>query len=81
MKHGSKTLVVLALAALMTLSAPAAFAGGNGWKVGSKVMVNWKGTWYKATVTAVKDGKWKIHYDGWANTWDEWVGKARIKGK
>jgi hypothetical protein len=49
-------------------------------KVGDKVQVEWHGSWYRATVIGVvaKD-KWKIHYDGYDDSWDEVVGPSRIK--
>jgi RNA binding activity-knot of a chromodomain len=47
--------------------------------VGSKVSVAWGGKWWPATVLAVKDDKYLIHYDGWASSWDEWVTTARMK--
>lgn len=56
-----------------------AAASGGGFKVGDAVEVNWKGAWYKASVMAVKGGKTKIHYDGYDNSWDEWVGLSRIR--
>jgi len=50
---------------------------------GEKVQVSWKGSWYPATVLEVgKDanlGKYKIHYDGYDASWDEWVGPDRMK--
>lgn len=48
--------------------------------VGDKVSVQWKGQWYPATVLKVDNNKCFIHYDGYASSWDEWVGPARIKG-
>jgi len=47
-----------------------------------KVQVEWKGKWYASTILEVgtgdKAGKYKIHYDGWGNEWDEWAGSERI---
>ncbi|MBN1187622.1 MAG: hypothetical protein JXB49_35435 [Bacteroidales bacterium] len=45
---------------------------------GDKVNVLWNGQVYASTVLEVKDGKFKIHYDGWGSEWDEWVGKERL---
>ncbi len=48
--------------------------------VGDPLQVNWKGAWYPARVIAVgKDRQVKIHYDGYDNSWDEWVGPSRYK--
>lgn len=46
---------------------------------GEKVMVEWHGAWYPSTVLQLGSNKWKIHYDGYSNSWDEWVGPNRIK--
>lgn len=47
--------------------------------VGDPVEVNWKGSWYPAHVISVGKNKWKIHYDGYSNSWDEWVTARRIR--
>ncbi|MFA4873949.1 MAG: Tudor-knot domain-containing protein [bacterium] len=49
--------------------------------VGDAVQVNWKGSWYPARIIAVdaKKGSYKIHYDGYDSSWDEWVTIARMK--
>lgn len=48
---------------------------------GSKVMVEWKGSWWPAEVIEVSEGKapYKIHYDGYSSSWDEWVSNERVK--
>ena len=47
--------------------------------IGDSVQVNWKGAWYPAKVLEANNGKYKIHYDGYGDNWDEWVGNDRIK--
>jgi hypothetical protein len=54
-------------------------AGTKKFSEGDPVQVKWKGTWYAAHVIAVGKNQWKIHYDGYDSSWDEWVGAARIK--
>jgi hypothetical protein len=49
------------------------------YKKGSRVQVNWKKTWYPATVLEVRDGSHLITYEGFDSTWDEWVPSARIR--
>jgi hypothetical protein len=49
------------------------------YRAGEKVQVEWKGTWYAATILQVKDGQYRIHYEGWASSWDEWVAPGRIR--
>jgi hypothetical protein len=49
--------------------------------VGDHVLVEWEGNVYPAVVVKVKGpGKYQIHYDGYEDTWDEEVPRARIKG-
>lgn len=62
-------------------NAPAAGGGapGGSFAVGDKVQVEWKGSWYAASVLAVKDGKYQIHYNDFDSSWDEWVGTDRMK--
>lgn len=56
---------------------------GFHFKNGDAVMVEWKGSWWPAKVIAVQRGKhpYKIHYDGYSDSWNEWVGPKRIKRK
>lgn len=46
---------------------------------GTKVLVEWKGKWYKSTVLGSKSGSHLIHYDGFDSNWDEWVPPQRLK--
>ena len=49
------------------------------YKKGDKIQVKSGSTWYKSTIIEVNGSKYKIHYDGWSDSWDEWVGKDRMK--
>jgi hypothetical protein len=51
----------------------------GGWKNGDALEVEWKGKWYKAKILDVKDGKYKVHYDGFESSWDEPVTEARMR--
>jgi hypothetical protein len=46
---------------------------------GSNVEVNWKQKWYPAIVLNVERGVHLIHYVGYDNGWDEWVGAERMR--
>lgn len=62
--------------------APQAAAPAGAFVVGDPVSVKWKGKWWPASVIEIgRNGRWKIHYDGYDNSWDEWVGADRIKTK
>lgn len=53
--------------------------GAGPYVVGSQVMVRWKNRWWPAQVLQVGPKRWFIHYDGYSNAWDEWVGPSRIR--
>lgn len=54
--------------------------GGGGLAVGQNVEVLWNGTWYAASILALlPDGTVRIHYTGWASSWDENVTRDRIR--
>jgi RNA binding activity-knot of a chromodomain len=50
-------------------------------RVGGDVEVLWQGTWYPATIMKVgaRNLQYYIHYKGYGNNWDEWVGTTRIR--
>jgi hypothetical protein len=78
--------VVVAAAFLMCVAAHAAATPAPvTYAKGEKVQVEWKGSWWPASVLEVgKDanaGKYKIHYDKYDSSWDEWVGPERMKKK
>ena len=58
---------------------PKVSSGPSSYPVGTAVQVNWKNKWWPAHVIAVGKNSWKIHYDGYSNSWDEWVGPSRIR--
>ncbi|HEV3260285.1 MAG TPA: Tudor-knot domain-containing protein, partial [Gemmataceae bacterium] len=41
--------------------------------------VEWQGTWWAAEVVKTNGDRYYIHYTGWDNSWDEWVGPDRIR--
>lgn len=60
-------------------SAPAA---ASSFGEGAAVSVKWKGSWYPAHVIGVLGGgRYRIHYDGYDNSWDENVGPGRIRAR
>ncbi len=57
-------------------------ASSNELKVGDKLLVEWKGQVYPATITIVKGPNlYLIHYDGWGHEWDEVITSGRIRGR
>lgn len=60
-------------------SAPAVYATPGQLVLGQAVVVQWSGRWWNATVIAVyPDGRVRVHYDGWASSWDEDVTIDRV---
>jgi RNA binding chromodomain-containing protein len=41
--------------------------------------VEWQGTWWAAEVVKTNGDRYYIHYTGWDNSWDEWVGPDRLR--
>src|SRR5438552_2470719 len=64
---------------LFLSSAIQLIAQQTSWKVGDQIEVQWQGDWYKAEVIEVKEAQYKIHYVGYASSWDEWIDKSRIR--
>lgn len=48
-------------------------------RLGQRLEVNWKGQWYKAKTIDADGERLKIHYTNFDNSWDEWVGRDRIR--
>jgi len=50
-------------------------------QVGDEVMVDWEGKEYPALIVSQpSSGKYKVHFQGYEDSWDEEVLKSRIKG-
>ncbi len=70
-------LGLLATAFVVLLSLPTAEA--RICNVGDPANVLWHGTWYPATVLKTKKNQCYIHYTGYNDSWNEWVGANRIR--
>jgi hypothetical protein len=51
------------------------------WSAGDAVEVEWEKKWYPAKVVRVRADFAYIHYDGFGEEWDEWVGAKRIRAR
>lgn len=71
---------VLALFVATWLSSAGLVACQRTYRVGDEVMVDWEGKEYPATILTAEPAKFKIHYEGYDETWDEVVPKSRVKG-
>jgi hypothetical protein len=47
--------------------------------VGQRVEARWRRRWYAATVAEVRATLHKIHYTGWSDSYDEWVGSDKLR--
>ena len=57
-------------------------AKSNHYKIGDRVKVEWHGHDYAAQVVGiVGPERYRIHYEGYGNEWDENVGRERIRAK
>lgn len=48
-------------------------------KEGDHASVEWKGTWYPAKILRIDKRGYYIHYTGFDDSWNEYVGENRIK--
>ncbi|GEM_PF-4479664 len=46
---------------------------------GDTVHVKWGDQWYDATVVRREGRRVLVHFDGWSNSFDQWVGSDRVK--
>lgn len=69
------------LAPLLLAASLAPLGCKRSYGVGDHVLVQWEGNDYPAMIKEVPaPAKFKVHYDGYADIWDEVVPKDRIKG-
>ncbi|DAC11057.1 MAG TPA: hypothetical protein D7I09_01695, partial [Candidatus Poseidoniales archaeon] len=47
--------------------------------VGEHLQVEWNGAWFDARIIEVDGDRYKITYDGYDSSWDEWVTTARMR--
>ncbi|MDZ8083294.1 MAG: Tudor-knot domain-containing protein [Nostoc sp. SerVER01] len=47
-------------------------------EVGDAVRILWKNEWYQGRILDVSNNLYKITYDGYDSSWDEWVEPARV---
>lgn len=49
--------------------------------VGDKLESMDNGVWYPVTILEIKDGKYKIHWDGYDDSYDKWVNAGELRKK
>lgn len=58
--------------------APAPAPAGT-YAAGDPVQIEWKGSWYPGRIVEVAGARYKITYDGYSSSWDEWVEVSRLR--
>ena len=53
----------------------------DGRSEGDLVEVEWRGSWWPATLVERRAARWLVHYDGYAKDWDEVVTLRRIRDR
>jgi Caspase domain/Agenet domain len=48
-------------------------------RIGQRVEVEYLGRWYRAKIIAVDGDQAEVHYAGYDNSWNEWVGPDRLR--
>jgi hypothetical protein len=46
-----------------------------------QIKVQWGQRWWPAEILQVNGDQYLIHYTGWGASWDEWVGKDRMRSR
>lgn len=49
-------------------------------KVNEKIQIESSGSWYDGTILKVNGDQYFVTYDGWGDSWNEWVPVSRIRG-
>jgi hypothetical protein len=55
------------------------FAFCQNYSKGSKVEIKWGSGWYKGSVIDTKGDQYKVSYNGYNSSWDEWVKADRLR--
>lgn len=65
-------------AVLFLLSWAAALVAAD-FQAGDKLEIRWGEKWYPGEVLEVKDGQYKVRYDGYSASWDEWAKPDKLR--
>lgn len=70
-----KKLITLGTFLLLTLQ----IIAQTTFNVNDKVEAVENGKWYKATILKVEDGKYYIHWEGYASSYDQWITPDKLR--
>ena len=77
---GTLALRELHSEAPVAVQAPAAEppAAPDPYREGERVQIEWHGSWFPGTIIEVNGARYKVTYDGYSSSWDEWVEAPRL---
>jgi hypothetical protein len=80
-RHVLRSLPLPALALVLALlsGTPAFTQAAPAYRVGDAVSIQWSASWWGGRILEVADGRYKVRYDGYDASWDEWVTPARLR--
>ncbi len=58
---------------------PADHPFNSSYSVGEQIKVEWKESWWDASIINITDDKYQIHYSGFDSSWDEFVTTERMQ--
>lgn len=47
--------------------------------VGTRVEIEWSGSWYPGRILRAGNGRYLVSFDGYGSNWDEWVDASRLR--
>ena len=60
-------------------SVASATAVPGSYSVGDQVQIEWRGSWYPGAILEARGDRYKITYEGYSSSWDEWVKISRLR--
>jgi hypothetical protein len=75
------TLALLSTAATLPAhtQAPGQTQAAQRFQVGDTVSIQWSASWWPGRILAVEGARYRVRYDGYDASWDEWVTTARLR--
>ena len=50
------------------------------YRVGDHILVDWRGGFYPAVIVGIEGAsRYRVHYDGYGDDWEEWISPVRIQ--
>lgn len=49
------------------------------YREGEHLQIEWHGSWFPGTIIEVDGARYKVTYDGYSSSWDEWVEAPRLR--